>query len=303
MDRVLEDQAEVNEPANFDEAAMAANEMFARQAEQQEVSGDNGENNDDVVENNIADVAAPPAQEPPPQQPAVTPELMLNQMHGELQMLRQQNQQLQQALQQQSDVQRQNIVEEVLAPPQLDLSNIAFDDENTIAAKQNDYAMQMAEYMKKTMMKDLSPFIQQAKDGIAQKEKSDALASLSALPDMQDLNEMLPQIENIIAKNNALASSDMPVDEKYVTAYLIASGINAKGKKNEMTAEKFMEYYDSNQELRDIIDKRRVQEIKGGQGVPPLSASNGAVNAALNIPKTPTNFSEAHELSKKLLGL
>ena len=78
------------------------------------------------------------------------------------------------------------------------------------------------------------------------------------------------------------------------------AGIAAKtAPKEEMTNEKFMEYYTTHTELRDIIDKRRTEEIKGAQDVPQMSPSSGAVNAALNIPQTPKTHDEAYELSQK----
>ena len=93
----------------------------------------------------------------------------------------------------------------------------------------------------------------------------------------------------------------MPLDEKYITAYLMLNGINSRNKKSdEMNPDKFMQYYNSNQEIKDLIDKQRLAEVQGAQGVPLMSPSTGAV--ALNIPKTPTNFDEASEMTKKFFG-
>lgn len=292
-----------NEPTNFDEANQAVMNMFEGEPQDQIPIGNAQEQPQDVPPDTNQDLPPEQAEMPPPQtpqQPPPSPEVIIQQAFGEIQALRQQNQQLQQAMQQMNDAQKQNVVEEALTMPTLDLSTIAFDDENTLREKQANYTQKMAEYMKATMMRELSPFVQQAQEGMAQKEKANVLASLSAIPELQGIDSMLPQLDQLMANNKLFASSDVPLDEKYITAYLLANALNGRSKKtDEMTPEKFMQYYQSNAELKDLIDKQRLDEIKGAQDVPQFSASNGAVNAALTIPNKPTSFDEANELVKK----
>lgn len=293
---------ETTNPTNFDEANQAAADMFAAEGDSQYQipTDDTQQTPEEIPQDMPLEENAAPVEQTPQEQSTPSMETILRQVFEKIQSLEQQNQQLHQTITQMNDVQKQNVVEEALAMPTLDLSTIAFDDEATLNAKQADYAQKMAEYMKTTMMKELSPFIQQAQEGIAQKEKANVIASLSAIPELQGINDMMPQLESIMANNKLFASSDAPLDEKYITAYLLANGLNSRNKKpEEMTPEKFMQYYQSNNELRDLIDKQRLSEIKGAQDVPQFSASNGAVNAALNIPDKPASFDEANELVKK----
>ena len=307
-----ENNQDFTEPTNFDEAELAAAQMFAADDEQGEEPPPGDLPPEQSNPNGNPPPGQPPPQMPPqipPQMQQPPPELLLQRAFGELQALKAENDQLKKAMTQMSDANKENVMNNAMAEkplefPTLDLNTLAFDDETTLKEKQGKYAQDMAQYIQATMMKDLSPFIQQAKEGIEQKQKNEIITSLSALPELQDFQSMLPQIDKILANNKALSGSEVPLDEKYIMAYLIASGINSKNraKENAMTPEKFMQYYQSNPDLKDLIDKQRLAEIKGNQDVPPMSPSNGAVNAALNIPKEPTNFDEALELTRKFFN-
>ena len=306
IDENMDLNAPPAEPVDFDEANRAAYDMLNNtQNEPPETEPVSAE---EQTPDNPPQAAEPPltpeqqqaAQ--PPEQP--TQEMILQRAFGEMQKLQAENQRLQQAISQMSEAQKTNVVDEALQMPVIDFNSMAFDDEATLGRKQADYTQKMAEYMKASMMKELSPFIEQAREGIEQKQKSEVLSALAAIPEFQGISEMIPQLDNIISKNRIFSAPDIPLDEKYITAYLLANGIKSKSapQQDAMTPEKFMRLYNSNQELRDLVDKQRLAEIKGTQEIPLMSASNGAVNAALNIPKTPTNIGEAFELSKKYLG-
>jgi hypothetical protein len=223
--------------------------------------------------------------------------VLLQRAFGELQALKAENDQLKLAMTQMSDANKENVVNNAMADkplemPMIDLSSLAFDDETTLNEKQGKYAQDMAQYIKATLMKELSPFIQQAKEGIEQKQKNEVITALSAIPELQDFNSMIPQLDKIIANNKALAGSDVPLDEKYITAYLIASGINSRNKppSDAMTPDKFMQFYNSNPELKDLIDKQRLAEIKGSQDVPPFSPSNGGGECGFEYPENAGEF-------------
>jgi len=291
-------------PANFDEANQAAQAMFADDnlppPEEQPPPGPPGIPEDNIAENTPE---VPPENVPPVQPQGPNTEMLLQQAFYEMQALKAENERLQQAMTQQSEMQKQNVVEEALQMPSLDLAALAYDDEATIQQKQGQYAQDMAQYIQKIMMKEMSPFLEHAKEGLLQKQKGEVIAALSAIPDLQGINDMLPQLDNIMAKNKLFSSSDVPLDEKYIAAFMIANGINSrKSKGDDMTAEKFMQFYASNPELKDMVDKQRLSDIKGAQEVPVMSPSTGAVNAALNVPKKPENFDEAYELTKKFFN-
>ena len=153
---------------NFEEASEQAQNMFAQDAEEQQAE------NPDIAE---APPEEAPQQEVQPTESVPTAEENVNQDNmqsgmnnavplinpvdmGTQQMLQQQqiqqilaenqqlrsaNEELQKTITQQSDEQEGKIEE--MALPQLDLSDVAFDDEETLAQKQKVYAQKMADYV------------------------------------------------------------------------------------------------------------------------------------------------------------
>lgn len=251
---------------------------------------------DDAV--NTAEVAAQVAQEKDAQ---------LQQALQELEALKAQNQQMQGVLEELSKKNEENLIEETLQMPTLDISGLAFADEETITKAQAEYAQKMSEFVKAGVMKEVSPFVEQAKEGIYQKEKAETLTALSQIPELAGINDMLPQLDKIIANNKWLQSEDMPIDEKFINAYAIARGVNAINtppeQPKELTSDELMKLYDENPTFQELIEKKRIEAIKNSQQVPPFSASSGAVNAALNIKEKPKTFEEASERTRRMFGL
>ena len=128
----------------------------------------------------------------------------LNQVMSELGAMKQQNDDLQRQLKEMSDVQKEKIVEQAIEMPTLDLDDLAFADDETKANVQREYAQKMAEYVKGDIMKEMSPFVEQAKEGLYQKEKNEVVSALSQIPELTGIEQMLPQMEQII-KNNGRA--------------------------------------------------------------------------------------------------
>ena len=231
----------------------------------------------------------------------------LNQVMSELGAMKQQNDDLQRQLKEMSDVQKEKIVEQAIEMPTLNLDDLAFADDETKANVQREYAQKMAEYVKGDIMKEMSPFVEQAKEGLYQKEKNEVVSALSQIPELTGIEQMLPQMEQIIKNNDVLSSDSVPMDEKYIMAYAIARGVNSINtppeEKKEPTAEELMELYDKNPTFQELVEKKRLEAVKDSQQVPPLTASNGAVNVALNIKEKPKTFEEASERTRKMFGL
>ena len=231
----------------------------------------------------------------------------LNQVMSELGTMKQQNDDLQRQLKEMSDVQKEKIVEQAIEMPTLNLDDLAFADDETKANVQREYAQKMAEYVKGDIMKEMSPFVEQAKEGLYQKEKNEVVSALSQIPELTGIEQMLPQMEQIIKNNDVLSSDSVPMDEKYIMAYAIARGVNSINtppeEKKEPTAEELMELYDKNPTFQELVEKKRLEAVKDSQQVPPLTASNGAVNVALNIKEKPKTFEEASERTRKMFGL
>ena len=303
----------------FDEATKATEEMFEnagetpQEAEVAEEGNENtaddnkiGDDYDEVEEQNAvlddavntAEVAAQAAQEK---------EMQIQQMMRELEALKAQNSQMAGTIDELSKKNEENLIEEALEMPTLDINGLAFADEETIAKAQSEYASKMAEYVKGGVLKDIAPFVEQAKEGIYQKEKADTISALEQVPELVGISDMLPQIEKIIANNKWLQSEDMSIDEKLINAYAIARGVNAINtspqQPKELTDDEVMELYNSRPSVQEIIEKKRLEQIKRSQQVPPFSASSGAVNAALNIKEKPKTWDDASERTRKMFGL
>lgn len=94
------------------------------------------------------------------------------------------------------------------------------------------------------------------------------------------------------------------MDEKYINAYMLMTGIDRiknppapPEPAKEPTAEELLQIYNNNPAFQELIEKQRLDTIKQSQQVPPMSASSGAVNAALNIKEKPQTLEEASKRS------
>lgn len=309
---------------NFDEAIRATEEMFAQEQEQpipeetppveeqppvatEEVPTEEVVAEDPVVQETqatlndavqTAEVAAQAAQER---------EMQIQQLMADMEALRTQNQQMQGTIEELSRKNEEHLIEQGMLPPELDIDGLAFADKDTQKAEMAKFAEALSAYNRQSILKELEPTLAFAKKGMQEAEKAEILTALSQVPELVGINDMLPQLDRIIASNRWLSSDDMSMDEKYINAYAIARGVNAINtppeQPKELTDEDLMELYDKNPTFQELIEKKRIEAIKNSQQVPPFSASSGAVNAALNIEEKPKTFEEASERTRKMFGL
>ena len=247
---------------------------------------------------NAAEMAAQMAQQKDAQ---------LQQVLQELEALKAQNQQMSGTIEELSKKNEENLIEEAMQPPVLDINGLAFATEDEVRQAQEEHHKKSYEYYRQQFMKELAPTIEYAKKGMQEAEKTETLSALSQVPELQGINDMVPQLDKIIANNKWLNSDDMSIEEKYINAYAIARGVNAINtppeQPKELTSEELMELYDKNPTFQELVEKKRIEAIKQSQQVPPFSASSGAVNAALNIKEKPKTFEEASERTRKMFGL
>ena len=320
---------------DFDDARNATEELFANADEQltldeavqaQETEEQPVETTDvveeqptETVAETTEQVAEQPTQESATLENAITTaetaaqvaqerDMQLQQALQEIEALKAQNQQMQGSLEELSKQNEENLVEEALQPPVLDVNGLAFATEDEIKQAHADFAQKMAEYNRKQIMQELAPTLEYAKKGMQEAERTEVLAALSQVPELQGIENMVPQLEKIIANNKWLQSEDMSMDEKLINAYAIARGVNAINTPppeppKELTSEELMELYDKNPTFQELVEKKRLDTIKQSQQVPPFSASSGAVNAALNIKEKPKNWDDASERTRKMFGL
>lgn len=226
----------------------------------------------------------------------------LNDAMAEIEALRQQNQQLQGTIDEMSRQNTEEIIEEALTPPTLDINGLAFATEEEQRAAMTKYADEMSAYNRKQLLKELSPALEFAKRGMSEAEKNDAISVLSEIPDLSNIRELKPQLDRIIANNKWLQSEDMPWDMKYINAYFLGKGIDVTNNPptvpepaKEPTPEELLKLYNDNPAFQELVEKQRLDTIKQSQQVPPMSSSNGAVNAALNIKDKPKTLEEASQ--------
>ena len=289
----VQEETSPTEEAPIDETVPVEEETVHAE----EVTPEESNATDEAIQ--MAEVAAQTAQEKDSQ---------LQQVLSELEALKAQNQQLQGAIDEMSRQNEQEIIEEAMMPPELDLNGLAFADEETQKAEMAKFIQGMTEYNRQQMRKELAPELEYAKRGMLEAQKTEALEALSQDELLSDIKEMLPQIERIISNNKWLQSDDMSMEEKYINAYAIARGVNAINTpppepQKELTDDDLMKLYDENPTFQELIEKKRIEAIKNSQQVPPFSASSGAVNAALNIKEKPKTLEEASEATRKMWGL
>lgn len=304
---------------DFEEASEQAQNMFAQNAEEQ--LGDAPVNPDEQQptapegEPTQEQTTEPlPERTDAPMPENVSPAIDMNtqqmlqqrqiqQILEENQQLRHTNEELQKTITQQSDEQEGKIEE--MALPTLDLSNLAFDDAETIAQKQNIYAQQMADYVRRGVMSELAPYLAEAKQGMEHKQQESLLESLEQMPEFKEIRGSLPQINRIMEQNSNLFASDAPYEDKIIAAYAIARGANAINTppKAAPTTDELMAMYNANPEFQQMIEKQRIDALKDSQQVPVMSASSGLTNAALNIKEKPQTMDEASERARAMFRL
>ncbi len=219
-----------------------------------------------------------------------------------------QNQQMQEMIRQMSQQQEEHVEEDMQKEnsfPVLDVCQFAFASEDELQKMNQEYAHQVESYIEQEMnrrMQEIKPYLDEAKAGAQLRERDRVISEMKELPEFSGIETMSSQLDRIIG-NSSLSKDDVPMEEKYAMAYAIAKGVNAINNPPkppaEPTVEELMSYYTKNQDFRDMVERKRVEELSKSQQVPPMSASSGAVNAALNIKKKPQTFDDALERSKK----
>lgn len=235
----------------------------------------------------------------------------LEQALREIEALKEQNEEMKGTIEEISRRNEENIINEALTPPTLDINGLAFADEETQKSELSKFAEQLSEYNRRQILEELSPAIEYAKKGMREAEKNDTVNALSQLPELNraGFKEMLPQLDEIITKNKWLAAADMPLEEKYINAIAFAKGMDLLTKPPETEAVKkapelseLMEEYNKNPEFREMVEKQRIEQIKQNQQVPMFSASTGAANAAITIKDKPKTFEEASERTREMFS-
>ena len=309
--------------ADFDEARQATENMFAEEQPAEETAAMQEAPAEQPIQEDIPQEEAPVEQQEQPtvdeaaniaeaaanaaaaeRQQNEQSQAQLQQLAAENEQLRQTNEELQNTITQQSEQQKEQIIENAM--PELDMNALAFASPQEIEQMKAEYAAKMRDYLMGDIRKEFEPAIEYAQQGIRERERADALSELRQIPELSGIDELLPQIDKIIASNKFF--ENMPVDEQLINAYALARGVNAMNTPpapepeppKPPTAEELMEYYNSNPEFQKMLEQQRLQEIKQSQQVPAMSASSGAVNAALNIQEKPKTWEDASQRTRDM---
>lgn len=307
--------------SNFDEASAAAMEMMTQEQElspdeMYDVGNDVSDNSNEMINEQVQN---PPNNTSELGQAVQTAEIaaqVASEKDGQLQQalqdienLKRQNQQLQGTIEELSQKNSENIIDEVLSPPVLDINGLAFADEETQNAAVAKFAEEMSAYNRQELMREMSPALEFAKKSMRDEERKEVVAALSQIPELANIKEIMPQINRIIENNKWLQSEDMPMDEKYINAYAMARGIESinnppqqPAPQKEPTTEELLELYNNNPTFQELVEKQRIDRLNQSRQVPTFSASNGAAGAALNIREKPKTLDEASELTRKMFG-
>ncbi len=226
----------------------------------------------------------------------------LQEVLQENELLRQENAKMQELLREMNNQNKAQVIEETVPEiPQLDFSALSFADEAQKRAAAEKYSQDMIEYAKQAILKDIAPFVEQAKRGQFEAEKIDLLEALKDVPELAGIGDMSGQLDRIIANNRVFQNDDVPLSEKYITAYAIAKGVESMNNPYKPpTVEELIGLYNSNPEFKEAVEKQRLAEIKKQtQDIPVLSGSSGIGNAAPTLPGKPKNWDEALANAKK----
>lgn len=288
-------------PNTFDEASAATEAMFTGGEPAEPIE------TEPAAEATPAEEATPAALENATQTAEVAAQVAaeknseLEAALAELEALKAQNQQLQGTISEMSHQNEEKLFEETLAKPTLNINDLAFADDETQNAAMEKYASDLAAYTRAEIMKEMEPAL-----GMAKKAQADeVVTALSSIPELQGITEMRPHLDNIIAGSKWLSSPDVPLEEKYINAYAMARGIeamNTPAAPKEPSAEELMAYYNANPAFQEMVERARIGAVSQSQQVPPLTASSGAVNAALDIKAKPKTLEEASERTRKMFG-
>ena len=256
-----------------------------------QIADDNA--NTDIPSDTVADV------------PAETPGVSEreSQLMAEIEALRNELQGANSTIQEMSRQREQEVVEEHTTPPSfesVDMAGMMFGDEESQKKSQTQFAENLGKYVMQLMdgkMKDMQPFIDEARRGQAEREKRTAIENLSADELTKGIGDVADRLDVIISANPQMFPSTMSAEEKYTAAYALMLG--AQALKNppkppaEPTTEELMEIYRNNPEFREMIERDRLEAVKKNQQVPAFSPSNGVGNAAPTINEKPKTMADA----------
>ena len=233
-----------------------------------------------------------------------------SQMMAEIEALRNELQGANSTIQEMSRQREEQVINEQITPPNfenVDMSGLMFGDEESQKRAQTQFAENIGRYVMQMMdgrMKDMQPFIDEARRGQAERERRTAIENLSADELTKGIGDVADRLDVIISANPQMFPSTMSAEEKYAAAYALMMGAqvlkNPPKPPAEPTTEELMDIYRNNPEFREMIERDRLEAVKKNQQVPAFSPSNGVGNAAPTINEKPKTMADASSATRKM---
>jgi hypothetical protein len=252
-----------------------------------------------------------PESQPDPQIDALTKATeALNGMRGENAQLRQMLEQMQQTMMQQQKAQseankvnEEKIAEAILEPPTLDFEQVQYMSDEERQAALSKYNSAVAEYTKKTVMKELQPLVDQYHRQTKEAENAAVKNQLIGSGKFEGFSDDADQIEHIISVTPGLA--DLPAETRYALGYVINRGVKAMNTvPTSETTDELVARVLKNPDAMKAIEKDRVMRVaQSNKAAPPVAASQGQNNAPALSQNPPKRLDEARAVALKMLGL
>jgi hypothetical protein len=301
-----EQQKRINLPELINQQMAAQQAAGAATPETGETVGDSTNTAPAIPPQETATAA--PAGSMPRQQPQVEPGQQPPELIGLLAQLVNENQQLKAAMgqaQQMAGQQNQlneEAIQKVLTTPIPPDPNWAITaTENEVLAANEKYAQEMQEFTRQSIMQELDPFIQRAKQEETNAKRITAAQQLKSHPQhggkFKDIDAYMPKLQGMI--NGDVFSKPLEEDAKLMMSYALAKLLDQQEAQPD-TAEAIFQKASKNPEVMKMLKLQELQAAQQNGAIPAQSASANLQNIAVGIPeKAPQNWNEARANAAK----
>lgn len=184
----------------------------------------------------------------------------------------------------------------LLTPPEMDFET-AYNDKEKRAEIENTYKQKLGEYTKAKLLEEMSPMIEDYKRLTKKAEFDRAKNAIIKDNKFKSFQALLPEAEALIEKHSFLR--EMSPDKAYITAYLIARGVEAERNPEKPLGERLEELLKDPSIIKALEEKRAKAKSERKSSSPILGASSGAGNVALNLKEKPKSLDEAYRQTLK----
>lgn len=214
---------------------------------------------------------------------------------------------MQQALQQQSETQEQAIAGQMQqpeqpTPPNIDFNELIYADDDSRAAKQQEWIASMSDYIKQTTLGEMEPIFNDYKTTKERQEYGNVVEQLKSVPDLSErFGASIDEAGTILEQMPTL--KQLAPQEAIITAALIAKGRQAVNTiPQQETPEQLAQKALNNPEVMKIIAMHNVDQVKQNANIPTMAAGQGAISTApINVQRAPETLEEGLKFLEELI--